>query len=121
MWVMMICSRLSSGRFSQNSDQSGESTPSKIGTRATSSLVQFEKIKNIINAQVFVPPHWLFVSVLTFDFVGSSSANLGFTVLQEVLECWDQVIFGNFRSDCLLELKSIYGNKRVTNLRQINK
>lgn len=44
MWVMMICSRLSSGRFSQNSDQSGESTQSKIGPQLTPSLAQFEKI-----------------------------------------------------------------------------
>lgn len=47
-----------------------------------------------------------FVTVQTFDFVGSGSANLGFTVLQEILERRDQVVFGDFRSNCLLELKS---------------
>lgn len=42
MWVMMICSRLSSGRFSQNSDQSGKSTQSKIAAQLASSFAQFE-------------------------------------------------------------------------------
>lgn len=99
----MICSRLSSGRFSQNSDHSGKKAQSKIAAQLASSFAPFE----IIMLECFVPPlPWLFVTVPTFDFVGSSGADLGFAVLQEVLERRDQVVFGDFRSNCLLELRS---------------
>lgn len=48
----------------------------------------------------------LFNYVPTFDFVGSSGTDLCFTVLQEILEGWDQVILGDLWSHCFLELHS---------------
>lgn len=42
----------------------------------------------------------------TFDFVGGGSSDLGFTVFQKILEGWDQVVFGDLRSDGFLELDS---------------
>lgn len=40
----------------------------------------------------------------TFDFVGGGGSDLSFTVFQKVLEGWDQVVFGDLRSNGLLEL-----------------
>lgn len=42
----------------------------------------------------------------TFDFVGGGGSDLSFTVFQKVLEGWDQVVFGDLRSDGFLELDS---------------
>lgn len=46
------------------------------------------------------------IYVLTFYFVGCSSTDLSFTVLQKILEGWDQIVLGDLRPHGFLELHS---------------
>lgn len=88
----MICSRLSSGRFSQNSNKKGNVIKLNFNNfNSKRQLMPRQNIRVVINGS-------------TFDFVGSGGSDLSFAVFQEVLEGWNQVVFSDLGSDGFLEL-----------------